>query len=96
MENKIVVQVDFYATIQRIFGSRSMRFDLYPATTVRQLLVRLCTTDHQRKSIFQSAETLRKDVTVFRNGRNIIFLNGLDTQLHGEDVIAIFPPVAGG
>ncbi len=96
MENQIVVQVDFHATIQRIFGTRSMRFDLYPASTVRQLLARLCTTDRQRKSIFQSPETIRKEVTIFRNGRNIVFLNGLDTQLHGEDIIAIFPPVAGG
>ena len=96
MENHIVVQVDFYATIQPIFGTRSMRFDLYPASTVRHLLTRLCTTDRQRKSIFQSPETIRKDVTIFRNGRNIVFLNGLDTQLHGEDIIAIFPPVAGG
>lgn len=96
MESQITVQVDFYATIQRIFGTRSMRFDLYPPATVRQLLAQLCTTDRRRKSIFQSPETIRKDVTIFRNGRNIVFLNNLDTQLHEEDKIAIFPPVAGG
>jgi molybdopterin converting factor small subunit len=35
-------------------------------------------------------------VSIYQNGRNINFLNSLDTQLHGEDKIAIFPPVAGG
>jgi len=96
MESRIVVQVDFYATIQRAFGAQSMRFELDPSSTVRQLLARLCTTDRQRERIFQSPETVRKDVTILRNGRNINFLNGLETQLRAEDKLAIFPPVAGG
>ena len=96
MNIRIAVQVDFYATIQPVFGLRSMRIDLDPAATVGQLLARLCTTDRQRDSIFQSSETIRKDVRILQNGRDINFLNGLETPLHGEDKIAIFPPVAGG
>ena len=96
MNIRIAVRVDFYATLQRVFATRSMRFDLDPSATVGQLLAQLCKTDGERNSIFQSPETIRKDVRVLRNGRDINFLNGLGTQLHGEDKIAIFPPVAGG
>lgn len=39
---------------------------------------------------------LRPYVNILENGRNIKFLNGLETKLADGDVIAIFPPVAGG
>jgi sulfur-carrier protein len=39
---------------------------------------------------------LRPSISILRNGRNLNYLDGLDTRLAEEDVIAIFPPVAGG
>ena len=38
METTIVVQVDFYATVQSAFGVKSMRVELNPPATVAQLL----------------------------------------------------------
>lgn len=35
-------------------------------------------------------------VNVFLDGRDVRYLEGLDTALDGETEIAIFPPVAGG
>jgi sulfur-carrier protein len=39
---------------------------------------------------------LRPYVNILRNGRNIRFLNDLETTLAEGDVVAVFPPVAGG
>ena len=39
---------------------------------------------------------LKPYVSILENGRNIRSLNGLDTRLAEGDVIAIFPPLAGG
>ncbi|MHA1264429.1 MAG: MoaD family protein [Candidatus Helarchaeota archaeon] len=39
---------------------------------------------------------LRDYILVLLNGRNINFLNGLETKLSDGDVIAISPPLAGG
>jgi len=39
---------------------------------------------------------LRPYVIILSNGRDVKSLDGLDTGLADEDVIAIFPPVAGG
>lgn len=37
-----------------------------------------------------------KSVRILINGRNIAFLQGAATKLKDGDVVAIFPPVAGG
>ncbi|MDD1680192.1 MAG: MoaD/ThiS family protein [Methanoregula sp.] len=35
-------------------------------------------------------------MNILQNGRNIHFLAGLDTLLSDGDIIALFPPAAGG
>lgn len=39
---------------------------------------------------------LRPLVKVLVNGRHIQFLHGLDTPLGDEDIVSLFPPLAGG
>jgi len=49
------------------------------------------------KLLFSSGtRELRKDMTILVNGKPIRLLEGVNTPLKDEDVIAIFPPVAGG
>jgi molybdopterin synthase sulfur carrier subunit len=96
METKIIVQVDFYATIKSAFGTQSMRIDLSPPATVGQLLESICQSCQRSEVILDGSGQLRKDITVLRNGRNIQFLNGPQTEMRNGDKIAIFPPVAGG
>jgi len=46
--------------------------------------------------MFAAPDTLRDFVNILKNGRNVYFLAGLDTLLDDGDVIALFPPAAGG
>ena len=46
--------------------------------------------------IFSSPGVLFDQVNILENGRNIRFLNYLDTLLHDGDIIALFPPAGGG
>jgi sulfur-carrier protein len=41
-------------------------------------------------------QQLNPEISFFVNGRDVVHLKGIDTPLHSDDVIAIFPPVAGG
>jgi molybdopterin synthase sulfur carrier subunit len=96
MTTPISVQVDFHSTIQKVFGRKSTGITLSSPLTMRNLLNALCTSREQRERIFEDTGQLRNDLTILRNGRNIVFLAGLDTVLDNRDKIAIFPPVTGG
>ncbi|MEM0141362.1 MAG: MoaD/ThiS family protein [Thermoplasmatales archaeon] len=40
--------------------------------------------------------SIRENVIILVNGKNIIFSSKLETKLNDEDEVDIFPPVAGG
>jgi molybdopterin synthase sulfur carrier subunit len=92
----ISVQVDFHATIQKVFGEKSIRITASSPLAVKNLLDQVCTSQERHEQIFDASNRLRSDVTILKNGRNIVFLGGLDTELSTGDRIAIFPPVVGG
>jgi len=48
------------------------------------------------EELFDRSGRLRDAVKVMVNGRNVEFLEGLDTRLETGDAVAVFPVVAGG
>ncbi len=46
--------------------------------------------------LFTEDSKLHSWITILKNGRNINIFDGLKTKVTEGDVIAIFPPVAGG
>lgn len=46
--------------------------------------------------IFTPKKTLKPFVHVYINGKNIIHGDNLDTKITENDIMALFPPVAGG
>lgn len=96
MSTSISVQVEFHAAIQKIFGEKSTQVTQTSPLTVKRLLKVVCSSRERHEKIFDDSGQLRSDVTIFRNGRNIVFLEGLDTELNNGDKIALFPPVTGG
>jgi molybdopterin synthase sulfur carrier subunit len=46
--------------------------------------------------IFTNDKKLKPFVHIFINGKNIIHLDDLSTEVSDTDQIALFPPVAGG
>lgn len=77
-------------------GKKEMDVEYREGMTVGDLLRDLCSqSEAMQKACFEDGK-LRDYVKLLVNGHNIQFLNGLDTVLKDGDVIAVFPPVAGG
>jgi MoaD family protein len=95
-ENRIAVRVKSFATLREVMDAE-VRMEFSRGATIRSLLAEL--TGRYRgldELLFTAPETLRDFVNILKNGRNIHFLAGLDTPLADGDLIALFPPVAGG
>jgi sulfur-carrier protein len=92
---KITLRI--FANFRETIGAAEM--ELFPSAgeSAGVLLKSLCEAHPAlREKIFDPAGNLKPYILVLKNGRNIDSLQRLDTPLADQDVIALFPPVAGG
>ncbi|MFW9902929.1 MAG: ubiquitin-like small modifier protein 1 [Candidatus Thorarchaeota archaeon] len=93
----IKVTVRFFATFKQITNQRDIEFSIEEGATIQQLLnVVFNQFQTLRNKIFDENNELRPWIHILKNGRNIKFLNGIETKTTNGDIIALFPPVAGG
>lgn len=90
------VEARFYGNLQKVFQGNVKQVDLSKAPNVRGLFEVLCSSPERRQELFDDHGHIRSNLTILRNGRNIEFLSGVDTELNGGDTVAIFLPVYGG
>lgn len=94
--NRMSITVKSFATLREVMDIQ-VRMDLPKDATIRSLLAELTGRYEGLDGLlFAAPDTLRDLVNILKNGRNIHFLAGLDTPLADGDIIALFPPVAGG
>jgi len=90
------VKVKFFATFKELFGTDVTEIELGSGANIRELLNLLCDSRRCHKEIFDHSGEIRHYVKILKNGRHIEFLDGIHTELKEDDVVAMFPPVAGG
>ena len=91
------ITIRTFAALREVIGSRETTLALPPGETVAGLLKNLCDTyPGLRPHLFDSAGQTKPHIIILKNGRNIASLQQLDTTIDEDDVIALFPPVAGG
>jgi molybdopterin synthase sulfur carrier subunit len=87
--------VKFFAYIRDFTGSKEINID--SCLTLRELLDKLCRKYGEKFSgKVLAGDKLRDDIIIMVNGRHILHLQGLETNLEENDEISIFPKVAGG
>jgi len=91
------VSVKFYAHLGDLVNKKSkIEFDLMDGATISHLLDELLLDSKIKNHLLDSNGELKSDITLLKNGREIKFLNGMETALESGDEISIFPMVAGG
>lgn len=91
------MEVRFYATLRNITGGGRVEFDLAPGATVRDLLNAATARFPAFASLVWTPEgDLGDFIKFFVDGREVRYLQGLETVISEGAVVDIFPPTAGG
>lgn len=94
--NVAKVKVKLFGDLPGVFQEREVEIELERGSNIRGLLDLLCNSYERRQKIFDQSGQIRSDINILKNGRNICFLDGIQTELREGDTIAIFPPIFGG
>jgi MoaD family protein len=91
------MKVKLYATMRMKVGQRVVDVEPPSSATVRHVLTDLTARyPVLQEAIWDKNGELLGSVHVLINGRDVRYLNGLDTSLQPDDAVDIFPPVGGG
>lgn len=92
------MRVDFYATLRQIVGTKTVDFPLPDGSTVGHLLEEVFIRyPAMRSELLDDKGQLHGHVHVLVNGRSVPYLeNIMNTVIHIDDTISIFPAVGGG
>jgi molybdopterin synthase sulfur carrier subunit len=91
------VKVRFFGHLHDLMGKRAVsEIDLNDDATISTLLDKLCLDSSIRSTLFDESQQLRSNISILKNGREITFLENLDTPLSLGDEVSVFPLVVGG
>jgi molybdopterin synthase sulfur carrier subunit len=95
----ILVKVRTILTMKTIMGSGEIELPVADGSTLGQLIVTLVNRygDDLASHLYEpNSKNLRSYIRLMVNGRDIAFLNGMETVLRNGDEVLILPPVSGG
>jgi sulfur-carrier protein len=91
------ITVRTFATFREVIGANEMEMTLPAGEKIRGLLEILCNAHSGlRECLFDASGQIKSYIIILKNGRSVASLKQLDTVIDEGDVIAVFPPVAGG
>ncbi|WOF17003.1 MoaD/ThiS family protein [Methanoplanus sp. FWC-SCC4] len=90
------VTIKSFATLRKLMD-KELILEIKEGATVGDTIKELTQKyDGLFNELFESSGVIRPYVNILVNGKNIHFIDKLETKLKDEDIISLFPPIAGG
>ncbi|MGM0604354.1 MAG: ubiquitin-like small modifier protein 1 [Halobacteriota archaeon] len=86
----------FFATFREIAGQKVVEGTYDDDTDVGALLASIESAYPDMEGMLVENGDLKPQINVLKNGREVLHMDGMDTELQDGDTVSIFPPVAGG
>lgn len=92
------LKVKFYSLFRINLKSKGEEYDLNNTINILELLKKLDKDydNYFTKKLLDDNNEIDTGSIILVNGKNIIHLNGLNTELTNNDTVTLFPPSAGG
>ena len=90
------LELRLFANFREVVGQKTIHREYPNSSTVREVLEGLEAEYDGLDGQFIDDGELRPQINVLKNGREVLYLDGLETRIEDGDTISIFPPVAGG
>ncbi|MHA1977764.1 MAG: ubiquitin-like small modifier protein 1 [Candidatus Hodarchaeales archaeon] len=96
-KQSFTVTARFFGSFKQVTQKRDFVLTLPKGGTIANLLGKVIGNFPRLHGLLLDTNLqLGSWVVILINGRNMSLFNGIETQLREGDIIAIFPPVAGG
>ncbi|MFD1563746.1 ubiquitin-like small modifier protein 1 [Haloarchaeobius amylolyticus] len=90
------IDLRFFATFREAVGEKEQTRTIDDDATVGDVLTALETEYDGLEGQLLADGEIRPQLSVLKNGRNVVHMAGAETDLDAGDVVSVFPPVAGG
>ena len=90
------LELRFFATFREAVGGKTVAYEVDDGATVGDVLRSLEAEYDGLEERLLADDALAPQISVLKNGREVLHMDGLDTTLEDGDQLSIFPPVAGG
>ena len=91
------MKIKVYATLRPIIGEPNVELNSVSEITVEEMLNILCEQyPDLRPELYKGRDDLHPAIHILVNGRDMRYINGMQTVIKSSDDVRIFPPVGGG
>ncbi|WP_181691452.1 ubiquitin-like small modifier protein 1 [Natronomonas sp. LN261] len=95
--DRLSLELRFFATFRAAVGQKVLEREFEAGTTVGDVLAALESEFPELAGdILDDAGDIKPQLSVLKNGREVVHIDGADTPMGDGDTLSVFPPVAGG
>jgi molybdopterin synthase sulfur carrier subunit len=91
------LELRFFATFRAAVGQKTINWEVAEGSTAGDVLQAI--EDEYPELVGELLDEdgdIQPQLTVLKNGREVVHLEGTETELEDGDRFSVFPPVAGG